>query len=148
MIRYLHVKGSSPTKRHAEISSDYGKHGMNKRQVKRAVRSLPPSSRGLNDLWGIKDARASTYLHSSLSSAFRRASPNPNPVHSGIIPVPLSVCLSFFDYCINPIQGNLESPLMRCSRRRRSALRIGLVSWDPSPPPGAQCGFRTPDLYF
>ena len=47
-------------------------------------------------------------------------------------------------YCINSIQGNSESPLVEwCDRRRRSAFRIGLVRWDPTPPPGAQCGFRT-----
>ena len=45
--------------------------------------SLTHSSRSLNDRWGIKHDRATTFLHSSLSSAFRRASPNPNPVHSG-----------------------------------------------------------------
>ena len=40
-------------------------------------------------------------------------------------------------YCISPIQGNLESPLIEwCVRRRRSALRIGLVRWDPVPSAG------------
>ena len=53
------------------------------------------SSRCLNDRWGIKDDRAITFLHSSLSSAFRRASPNPNPDHSDIIIFP-SLFLSAF----------------------------------------------------
>ena len=39
-------------------------------------------SLGLVDRWGTKDDRATTVLHSSLFSAFRRASPNFNPVHS------------------------------------------------------------------
>ena len=39
------------------------------------------SSRSLDDLWGINDDRATAFLHSSLSSAFRRASPNPNLVY-------------------------------------------------------------------
>ena len=34
---------------------------------------------------GIKDDLATIFLHSSLSSAFWRASPNLNPVHSGIL---------------------------------------------------------------
>ena len=46
--------------------------------------SLTHLSRSLNDRWGIKDDRATTFLHSSLPSAFRRVSPNPNPVHSDI----------------------------------------------------------------
>ena len=50
----------------------------------------------------------------------------------------------FFAYCINPIQGNLESPLVeRCARRWCSAIWIRLVRWDPTPPPGAQCVYRT-----
>ena len=59
----------------------------------------------------------------------------------------LLVVVVVFAYCINPIQGNLEAPLVEwCGRRRRSALRIGLVRWHPTPPPGAQCGFRTDAL--
>ena len=54
--------------------------------------SLTHSFRSLIDRWGIKDDRATTFLHSSLSSAFRRASPNPNPVHSDM----LSFHLIFF----------------------------------------------------
>ena len=46
------------------------------------VHALTHSSRSLNDRWGIKDDRATTFLHSSLPSAFGRASPNHNPVHS------------------------------------------------------------------
>ena len=55
------------------------------------------SSRSLNGRWGIKDDRTTPFLYSSLSSAFRRASSNPNPVHSDIyyLPIPFSVCLSF-----------------------------------------------------
>ena len=48
-------------------------------------------SLSLVDRWGTKDDRATTVLHSSLFSAFRRASPNFNPVHS----VPLSSHLFF-----------------------------------------------------
>ena len=52
------------------------------------------SLRSLNDRWGIKDDWATTFLHSSLSSAFRRAPPNPNPVHYDILSFHLFFCLS------------------------------------------------------
>ena len=58
--------------------------------------SLTHSSRSLHDRWLLKDDRATTFLHSSLSSAFRRASPNPNPVHSGVLSCHLFLCLPFF----------------------------------------------------
>ena len=49
-------------------------------------------------------------------------------------------------YCINPIQGDLESPLdERHGRHRHSALCIGLVRQDPIPPPGAPREFQIPD---
>ena len=47
------------------------------------------SSHSLNDRWGIKDDQATTFLHSSVSSAFRGASPNPNPVHTSPNPNPV-----------------------------------------------------------
>ena len=43
-----------------------------------------------------KDDRTTTFLHSSLPSAFRRALPNPNPVHSDILSSHLLFCLAFF----------------------------------------------------
>ena len=50
----------------------------------------------LKGRWGIKDDRAITFLHSSLLSAFRRASPNPNPDHYDTLSSHLfNVCLSF-----------------------------------------------------
>ena len=49
-------------------------------------------------------------------------------------------------YCINLIQGDLQSPLdERHGRHRHSALCIGMVRWDPTPPPGARREFRIPD---
>ena len=57
--------------------------------------SLSHSSRSLDDRWGIEDDRATTFLYSSLSSAFRRASPNPNPVYSYILSSHLFFCLPF-----------------------------------------------------
>ena len=42
-------------------------------------------SRSLNDRWCIKDDRVTTFLHSSMSSAFRWASTNHNPVHSAMM---------------------------------------------------------------
>ena len=49
---------------------------------------LTHSSRSVNDRWGIKDDRATTFLHSSLSSAFRRASHNPGQQLFSIPPCP------------------------------------------------------------
>ena len=54
------------------------------------------------------------------------------------------VLINVIANCIHPIQGNFESALDEWC----SALRKELVRWDPTPPPGAQRGFRTPDLYF
>ena len=55
------------------------------------------SSRGLNGSWGIKDDRATTFHHSSLSSPLRRVSPNSNPVHSDtcLLSYHLIFCLPF-----------------------------------------------------
>ena len=50
-------------------------------------------SHSLFDRWGTKDDRATTVLHSSLFSAFRRASPNFNPVHSIMLSSHLFFCL-------------------------------------------------------
>ena len=50
-------------------------------------------SHSLFDRWGTKDDRATTVLHSSLFSAFRRASPNFNPVHSVMLSSHLFFCL-------------------------------------------------------
>ena len=52
-------------------------------------------SRSLKGRWGIKDDRVITFLHSSLSSAFRRASSNPIPAHSDILSFHLHFCLPF-----------------------------------------------------
>ena len=43
-----------------------------------------------------KGDRTTSFLHSSLSSAFQRASPNPNPVHSDILSSHLFFCLISF----------------------------------------------------
>ena len=59
------------------------------------VVSLIQSNRSLNDRWTIKDDQATTFLHSSLFSAFQRASANPNPVHSDILSSHLFFCLPF-----------------------------------------------------
>ena len=61
--------------------------------------SLTRSSRSLNDRWGIKDNPATTFLHSSLSSAFQRASSNPNRVHCDMLSSYLFFCLPFL---LNP----------------------------------------------
>ena len=50
-------------------------------------------SHSLFDRWGTKDDRATTVFHSSLFSAFRRASPNFNPVHSVMLSSHLFFCL-------------------------------------------------------
>ena len=50
-------------------------------------------SHSLFDRWGTKDDRATTVLHSSLFSAFRRVSPNFNPVHSLMLSSHLFFCL-------------------------------------------------------
>ena len=46
--------------------------------------SLTHAPHSLNDPWGITDDQTTTFLHSSLSSAFRRASAKPNPFHYDI----------------------------------------------------------------
>ena len=53
------------------------------------------SSRSLNDHWGIKEDLATTFLRFSLSSAFQRASPNLNLVHSDTLSSHLFFCLPF-----------------------------------------------------
>ena len=74
--------------------------------------SLTHSSRGLNDRWGIKDDRANTFLSSSLSSVFRKASPTPNPVHSDIISSHLFFCLPFLlPRCTVPCRIIFASPV-------------------------------------
>ena len=74
--------------------------------------SLTHSSRNLNDRWGIKDDRATTFLHSSLSSAFRWASPNPNPVHSDILSSLTFFCLPFLlPPCTVPCRIIFASPV-------------------------------------
>ena len=47
----------------------------------------------LVDRWGTKDDQATTVFHSSLFSAFRRTSPNFNPVHSVTLSSHLFFCL-------------------------------------------------------
>ena len=49
----------------------------------------------LLDHWGTKDGRSTTFLHPSLLSAFRRASPNFKPVHSVMLSSNLCFCLPF-----------------------------------------------------
>ena len=67
------------------------------------------SSRGLNDRWGIKDDRATTFLRSSLSSAFQKASPNLNPIHSDILSSHLFlICLSFSLPVPCPVGSSLQ----------------------------------------
>ena len=74
--------------------------------------SLTDSSRSLNDCWGIRDDRATTFLHSSLSSAFRRASPNPNPIRSDILYSHFFFCLPFLlPPCILPCRIIFASPV-------------------------------------
>ena len=90
------------------------------------------TSRSLDDPWGIKDDRATTFLHSSLSSAFQRVSPNSYPVHSDILSSHLFFCLSFLlPPCTVPCRIIFSSPVdlvmcpchlilrFRRSRRRR-----------------------------
>ena len=74
--------------------------------------SLTHSSRSLNDRWCIKDDRATTFLHSSLSSAFRKASTNPNPVNSDILSSHLFFCLPvLLPSCTVPCRIIFASPL-------------------------------------
>ena len=70
------------------------------------------SSRSLNESWGIKDDRATTFLHSFPSSAFRRASPNPNPAQSDKLSSHLSFCLPFLlPSCTVPCKIIFASPV-------------------------------------
>ena len=71
------------------------------------------SSRCLNDHWDIKDGRATTFLHSSLSSVFRRAAPNPNTIHSDILYYShLFFCLPFIlPPCTVPCMITFASPV-------------------------------------
>ena len=70
------------------------------------------SSRSLNDRWGFKDNRITTFLHSSLSSAFRRASSNPNLVHSDMLSSHLFSCLPFLlPPCTVPCRIIFASPV-------------------------------------
>ena len=86
--------------------------------------SLTHSSRSLNDRWGIKEDRATTFLHSSLSSAFRRVSPNPNRVHSDIFSFHLFFCLPFLlPPCIVPCRIIFASPTQH-NRRQITGLVI------------------------
>ena len=74
--------------------------------------SLTHSSRSLNDRRSIKDDRATTFLHSSLSSAIRRVSPNPNPVQSDILSSHLFFCLPFLlPPCTVPCTVIFASPV-------------------------------------
>ena len=70
------------------------------------------SSRSLNDRWGIQDDPATTFLHSSLSSTFRRASSNPYPVRSDILSSHLFFCLPFLlPSCTVPCRIIFASPV-------------------------------------
>ena len=69
-------------------------------------------SHSLVDLWGTKDDRATTVLHSSLFSAFRRASPNFNPVHSVTLSSHLFFCLPLLlPLCTVPCRIIFASPV-------------------------------------
>ena len=69
-------------------------------------------SHSLFDRWGTKDDRATTVLHSSLSSAFRRASPNFNPVHSVMLSSHLFFCLPLLlPPCTVPCRIIFASPV-------------------------------------
>ena len=62
--------------------------------------------------WGTKDDRATTVLHSSLFSAFRRASPNFNPVHSVMLSSHLFFCLPLLlPPCTLPCRIIFASPV-------------------------------------
>ena len=69
-------------------------------------------SLSLVDRWGTKDDRATTVLHSSLLSAFRRASPNFNPVHSDTLFSHLLFCLPLLlPPCTVPCRIIFASPV-------------------------------------
>ena len=69
-------------------------------------------SHSLVDRWGTKDDRATTVLHSSLFSAFRRASPNFNPVHSVTLSSYLFFCLPLLlPPCTVPCRIIFASPV-------------------------------------
>ena len=68
-------------------------------------------SHSLADRWGTKDDRATTVLHSSLFSAFRRASPNFNPVHSVMLSSHLFFCLPLLPLCTVPCRIIFASPV-------------------------------------
>ena len=69
-------------------------------------------SLSLVDRWGTKDDRATTVLHSSLFSAFRRASPNFNPVYSVTLSSHLFFCLPLLlPPCTVPCRIIFASPV-------------------------------------
>ena len=69
-------------------------------------------SHSLFDRWGTKDDRATTVLHSSLFSAFRRASPNFNPVDSVMLSSHLFFCLPLLlPPCTVPCRIIFASPV-------------------------------------
>ena len=69
-------------------------------------------SHSLVDRWGTKDDRATTVLHSSLFSAFRRASPSFNPVHSVTLSSHIFFCLPLlFPPCTVPCRIIFASPV-------------------------------------
>ena len=69
-------------------------------------------SHSLFDRWGTKDDRATTVLHSSLFSAFRRASPNFNLVHSVMLSSHLFFCLPLLlPPCTVPCRIIFASPV-------------------------------------
>ena len=85
------------------------KHWMGSRASLLATKD---SSGSLNGRWGIKDDRATAFLHSSLSSAFRRASPNPHPIHSDLLSSHLFFCLPFLlTPCTVPCRTIFASPV-------------------------------------
>ena len=69
-------------------------------------------SLSLVDRWGTKDDQATTVLHSSLFSAFRRTSPSFNPVHSVTLSSHLFVCLPLLlPPCTVPCRIIFASPV-------------------------------------
>ena len=75
-------------------------------------------SLSLVDRWGTKDDWATTFLHSSLCSAFRRASPNFKPVHSVTLSSHLFFRLPFLlPLCTVPCRITMAG--MPCQKKRR-----------------------------
>ena len=105
------TSGTSFNKFHYIILSVTGIHNVFLMITVLAFTSLH-LSHSLFDRWGTKDDRATTVLHSSLFSAFRRASPNLNPVHSVMLSSHLFFCLPLLlPPCTVPCRIIFASPV-------------------------------------